>query len=112
MAQDFLTKFGDRVKKFREAKGLNLSELSNCSGLDPSSLSQVERGDRNLTLKNVANIAEGLGVEPYQLFMFPDQVSEPQNHDLDELLENAPKEKKEMMYEFAQTVLEWSSEEG
>ena len=35
-------------------------------------ISAIECGQRNITIKALAQIADGLGVEPFELLLFPD----------------------------------------
>jgi transcriptional regulator with XRE-family HTH domain len=38
----------------------------------PKYISAIECGQRNITIKALAKIADGLGVEPFELLLFPD----------------------------------------
>ena len=61
-------KFGKRLQKLREGKGLSLAKLSyNCS-IDPSKISKIEHAKVNITLRTVIELANGLGIEPSELF--------------------------------------------
>jgi transcriptional regulator with XRE-family HTH domain len=62
-----LRAFGCSVKKQREAKGLTQESLAEKADLDRTYLSDVERGTRNLGVKNVVRIAKALGVTPAKL---------------------------------------------
>lgn len=41
--------------------------LAHAAGLHWTYIGQIERGERNLTYKNVLKLARGLGVEPSEL---------------------------------------------
>jgi transcriptional regulator with XRE-family HTH domain len=56
-----LSAFGRNVKKLREQKGLSQEQLAEKADVDRTYLSDVERGARNLGIKNVARIAKALG---------------------------------------------------
>jgi transcriptional regulator with XRE-family HTH domain len=58
---------GDRVKALREGLGLSLRGLSERSGVSPTMLSQVERGETSPTLTVAERIAQGLGLTLSQL---------------------------------------------
>jgi transcriptional regulator with XRE-family HTH domain len=62
-----LKAFGFSVKKQREAKGLTQETLAEKADLDRTYLSDVERGTRNLGVKNVVRLAKALGITPAQL---------------------------------------------
>jgi transcriptional regulator with XRE-family HTH domain len=56
-----LAAFGRNVKKLREEKGFSQEQLAEKADVDRTYLSDVERGARNLGIKNVARIAKALG---------------------------------------------------
>ena len=63
-------KFGERMRKLRQAKGLSQEELAFKSGVHRTYLGGIERGERNPSLKNIAAIAKALGVTLSELFLF------------------------------------------
>jgi transcriptional regulator with XRE-family HTH domain len=60
--------FGERVRELRLAKGLSQEKLAFKSGVHRTYLGGIERGERNPSLKNIAAIAEALGVTLSELF--------------------------------------------
>jgi transcriptional regulator with XRE-family HTH domain len=58
---------GGRVRALREAMGLSLRDLGECSGVSAPMLSQVERGETSPTLAVAAKIAAGLDLTLSQL---------------------------------------------
>lgn len=60
--------FGDKVRSIRKMKGLSQEELADKADLDRSYLGAVERGEHNVSLKNILKIAEALAVESAELF--------------------------------------------
>jgi transcriptional regulator with XRE-family HTH domain len=52
--------FGRRVQQFRKAKGISQEELADLCELHRTYIGSVERGERNITLKNAEKIAEAL----------------------------------------------------
>lgn len=62
--------FGKRVRELRLAKGLSQEELAFKSSVHRTYLGSIERGERNPSLKNIAAIAEALGVTLSELFLF------------------------------------------
>lgn len=59
---DISIKFGKRVKEIRLQKGLSQGNLAKILGLHPTYISGIERGVRNMALKNIEKLANALGV--------------------------------------------------
>lgn len=59
---------GKRIRQLRLERGLSQEMLAATADLDRSYMGQVERGEKNITLKNVFKIADALEVEPYLFF--------------------------------------------
>ena len=62
--------FGERVRELRVARNLSQEELAFRAGLHRTYLGGIERGERNPALRNIAAIAEALGVAIQELFLF------------------------------------------
>ena len=67
--------FGERIRELRLAKGLSQEEMAFKAGVHRTYLGGIERGERNPSLKNIAAIAEALGVTLSILFSFDYQKS-------------------------------------
>jgi len=63
--------FGARLRTLRKAARLSQEALAFQSELDRSYVGQVERGERNISLQNLAKLARALDVAPYELLQFP-----------------------------------------
>lgn len=63
-----LINFGLRVRSLRIVKGISQEKLAELSNLDRTYISSLERGNRNVGLKNVAAIADALEVSLSELF--------------------------------------------
>lgn len=61
-------RFGRKIRKLRLAKEWTQEELAAQTGLHPTYIGGVERGQRNLGLDNVLKIARALGEHPSALF--------------------------------------------
>ena len=69
MKADPLKQFGARVRALREQAGLSQEALAAQAGIHRTYMGGVERGERNLCLKNILRLAEALGVHPRELFV-------------------------------------------
>lgn len=67
MRQDALLLFGLRARELRSEKAISQEELAALTELDRTYISGIERGKRNLSLKNILKIASALNVTPSQL---------------------------------------------
>lgn len=68
---DILKRFGERLKRLRLQKGVTSQmDLALKTGLDRTYIGGIERGERNVALKNIEKIAKGLGVSIDELFRF------------------------------------------
>jgi transcriptional regulator with XRE-family HTH domain len=68
MAMDILRRFGRRVRELRIKKGISSQmSLALKAGLDRTYIGGVERGERNVGLKNIEMIAKAIGVSPDEL---------------------------------------------
>ncbi len=66
-AADILKRFGLRVRKLRKAKGLSQEAFAADCGLDRTYMGGIERGERNVALRNIEKIAKALGITVSEL---------------------------------------------
>jgi hypothetical protein len=64
---ELLRQFGKRLKEERLLRGHSQEHLARLAGLDRTYVSDVERGERNLGLQNIAALSAALGLEPSDL---------------------------------------------
>ncbi len=64
--------FGERVRELRLARGLSQEELASMAGVHRTYLGSIERAERNPSLKNIAAIADALGITLSELFSLKD----------------------------------------
>jgi transcriptional regulator with XRE-family HTH domain len=62
-----LKKLGANIKKLREAKDLSLRELSYECDIDNSKISKIEKGQVNITVTTILQLAKALEVHPTEL---------------------------------------------
>ena len=63
-----LIEFGLRLRQLRKAKGYSQEGFALECGLDRSYVGAIERGERNLSLRNIRIIAHRLGITLSELF--------------------------------------------
>lgn len=66
---DILEVFGVNLRKYREDLGLSQEKFAEICGLHRTYISDVERFQRSISLKNVQKIADALGVKTHKLFI-------------------------------------------
>lgn len=59
---DISNKFAKRVKEIRLRKKMSQGDLAKVLGVHPTYISGIERGVRNMALKNIEKLANALGV--------------------------------------------------
>lgn len=60
--------FGLAIKSYREALGLSQEKFALSISMDRTYYASVESGKRNISIKNIAKIANGLNVPLSELF--------------------------------------------
>ena len=60
--QTILARFGNRVRELRLSKGLSQESFAARCELDRTYVGGIERGERNLALRNIESIANALDI--------------------------------------------------
>lgn len=68
LPRDILAEFGRRVRELRKAQDLSQEAFAAKCHLDRTYLGGIERGERNVALRNIQAIAKALGVSLSDLF--------------------------------------------
>jgi len=68
MTDDILALVGGRIRSLRKERGMSQEKLGEKGGFHYSYIGQIERGEKNISLLNLAKIAEALDVSLSQLF--------------------------------------------
>ena len=61
-------KLGERIRHLRKDLGISQEKFALSIDMDRTYYASVERGRRNITIKNIAKIADGLGISLEELF--------------------------------------------
>ena len=68
--QEYLKKFGQNLKAIREDKGMSQRNLAATCTIDHSDISKIEKGERNITILTILELANALEVKPKKLLDF------------------------------------------
>ncbi|MFB5267603.1 helix-turn-helix domain-containing protein [Paenibacillus enshidis] len=71
--KEVLKLVGARIRVLRKEKGLSQETLGEKGGFHFSYIGQIERGEKNVSLLNLAKIAAALDVNLIQLFAYVDE---------------------------------------
>lgn len=70
MNGDIKLKLGQKIKEIRIKEGYSQEELASLSKLHRTYISDIERGERNVSVENIEKIAKALKIEPNELLTF------------------------------------------
>jgi transcriptional regulator with XRE-family HTH domain len=63
-----LAAFGRTVREIRKAQGLSQEAFADKAGIDRSYMGHIERGEKNITLSKIYEIADALNMAVSDLF--------------------------------------------
>ena len=72
----YIKSLGRRIIELRQAKGLSQETLANLADIPLSQVGRIERGEINSSISTSNAIAKALGLQLYELFIFPPAKSE------------------------------------
>ena len=70
-----LVLLGLRIKSLRESRSMTQEQLGFESGLDRTYVSDLERGNRNLSYTGLTKIAKGLNISISEMLVNIDEIS-------------------------------------
>ena len=65
---DILVRFGRRIRELRSQRGYSQEAFAHACEMDRTYVGGIERGERNVALRNIDRIAKTLDVPLQQLF--------------------------------------------
>ena len=65
---DIQKSFGKKVQELRKQKGISQEKFALSIDMDRTYLASVEAGKRNIAIKNIKKISDGLDISLSQLF--------------------------------------------
>lgn len=90
-------RFGSRIRNIRMREQLTQEKLAERAEINVTYVSDIERGETNITLEMVERIAKAFNVDPKYLFEFTADTDEEETSDFLEriilMLQSAPKSK-------------------
>ncbi|MDQ0047793.1 transcriptional regulator with XRE-family HTH domain [Paenibacillus polymyxa] len=81
--KEVLKLVGARIRVLRKEKGLSQEALGEKGGFHFSYIGQIERGEKNVSLLNVAKIAKSLDINLIQLFSYVSEDPKMMESDLE-----------------------------
>jgi transcriptional regulator with XRE-family HTH domain len=66
-AMDIRAVLAANIRRLRKERGWSQEKLAFRCGLHRTYIGSVERGERNISLDNIARLAQALSVEPWEL---------------------------------------------
>jgi len=88
MNENVLERVGEKIREIRKAKGMSHEQLGEIANFHFSYIGRIERGQKNISLENLAKIATALNVDINQFFHYPkvlDELSD-KNEEIKEIL--------------------------
>ncbi len=65
---DITKTVGQRIRNYRNQRGLSQEKLAEISGCHPTYIGQIERGEKNATIESIEKISSALGISLATLF--------------------------------------------
>jgi len=65
---DVRVRFGKAVRQKRTKLGVSQEEFADMCGLDRTCIGGIERGERNVALRNIEKIAKAFDASPSEMF--------------------------------------------
>ena len=72
-----LVKIGNRIRELRTAKGYSQEGIADASGMGRTYMGRVERGEQNISIQNLIQIAFALNAEVGQLIPLLSELINP-----------------------------------
>ncbi|WP_019639979.1 helix-turn-helix domain-containing protein [Paenibacillus fonticola] len=87
MSSDFLKLVGERIRTLRKEKGYTQESLSEKSGIHVTYISDIERGERNISMETLEKVISALEVNPVEVFRIEGIEDIEERADRQELIE-------------------------
>lgn len=67
MSSGYSTRFGERIRSLREARGFSQEDLADAAELHRTHISLIERGQRSVRIETIERLSIALCVQPSEL---------------------------------------------
>ncbi|ACL74446.1 helix-turn-helix domain-containing protein [Ruminiclostridium cellulolyticum] len=101
----FLVLLGKKIRQSRLHKGLTQEDLSEITGLHPSYIGQIERGEKSPSVETLIDISKSLDTSISYILNVPDYKMKKELSDLVLLCSEANKEEIYKITEIAKIIL-------
>ena len=107
-------KVGEKLRKIRKKKNLTQESLAALSGMHYTYIGQIERGERNITVKNLENLCSALNISMSEFFtdLSPKRWNQKEIEDLQSKLNHVLQLQKEINDVFEEEVLHIANGDG
>ena len=105
-----LIKFGNRLKILRKDRGLTQEQLSDKIEMFDKYYSNIERGLRNISFKNILKISKGFEIEIKELFDYFDEykMSYNRTEKIDSLMKLLKRVRNDSQLDFIHQMIEFT----
>ncbi|MDR1453279.1 MAG: helix-turn-helix domain-containing protein [Candidatus Margulisbacteria bacterium] len=80
MEDDLLTHIGSTIRTLRKKQGLSMEQLADKANIHLTYLAQIEKGQRNLSIKSFWQLAAALSIKPVSLLPENRQINTRDNY--------------------------------
>ncbi|MBQ3055059.1 MAG: helix-turn-helix transcriptional regulator [Oscillospiraceae bacterium] len=100
--------FGKRIRSIRNSKNISQERLAEMSGLHPTYIGQLERGEKSPTLESIYKISKGLEMTVGALFSHMEGTSEEESYAVKLYNKVLPlsSEKQEIIYKIISEIIQ------
>lgn len=103
---------GQRIRNYRLRLEISQEKLAELSGVHPTYIGQLERGEKNATLESIVKIAKALNISLSKLFEKLEETSESSRSiplECYELLSSKTEEEQQLLFEIIASIEKYKS---
>ena len=79
---DIQKAFGQAIKTYRNRLGISQEQFALSISMDRTYYASVESGKRNISIRNIQKISEGLGISLSELFLYVESKGSAERSDI------------------------------
>ncbi|KAA8996335.1 helix-turn-helix transcriptional regulator [Paenibacillus spiritus] len=111
VASEFLSLVGERIRTIRKEKNYTQEFLAEKANIHYTYISDIERGERNISLETLEKVVQALEISPVEVFLFEERGGLAERNDkkalisaLDTLLSSRKLEEVELIVKMARDI--------